>query len=166
MRPLVSFLLTISLIGATFPLHAGAASPNASASSYSVDFRMTTNDPVTHVQVEIDSAAVPGAFHGPRTDVACAANPGLNALAAFYRCDPSASSGCTNPNQLNAAMVLPAAITGDVTLFTCTFDSNGQVPVGRDFAVRLVDAGRLVNGVSIPAAQPRVSNATVRASAE
>jgi|GEM_PF-2007080 len=121
-----------------------------SADRYSVEIAVTATDSLQSVQLTIDYRAVPGAFVGAGSDVACTPNPDLRALAAFYRCDPTASSGCMTEGQLNAAMVLPEAVSGTLSLFTCTFESAGQTPTAEGFVVHLGESARMSNGRAIP----------------
>jgi hypothetical protein len=130
-----------------------AASIGASGDLYTVEISLTASEPVRSVQLAIDYQAVAGDFVGKGGEVACKPNPDLRALFAAYRCDPQATSGCTTPGQLNAAMVLPKAVEGTTSLMTCTFESAGQKPGVGEFAIDLVESATTAgeSAVAVPA---------------
>lgn len=157
-------LSTVLLATSALAPGSHAAVGSDSTDLYTIEISLTASEPVRSVQLTIDYQAVPGDFVGKGGEVACKPNPALDALFAAYRCDPKATTGCTTPGQLNAAMVLPKAVEGTTSLMTCTFESAGQRPGASEFAIELVESATMAGeaAVAVPAA---VRIADVRATA-
>ena len=132
-----------------FIVRAGSAATNE---TYEVSFSLPSGAALTSFQVEVDFSGVPGRFTGERGAVQCKGNDSLDALYAFYQCDPKQAAGCVADHQLNAALASVKPIVGPATLFTCSFESGGQVPLGADFKVQVVDSAIVRDGATSPSA--------------